>query len=147
MSAIPCFYLAFSVVPAAMFADGIVTGSSYNITYRSKLYCYSTCACYSGLLLHQMEGRWQNQKGNWSELSVLLFLPQLSLHSLLTKHRMLGWLLHKMKKYLSVTAISLQKAEIGTLHLAAVLGWLWGTFFSFYPRWTLLFYEHSFEFG
>lgn len=66
-----------------------------------------------------MEGRWQTQKGNWSVHSIPLFLPQLSLHSFLTKRRMLGWLLYKMKKCLSVAAISIQSAEIGALHFGS----------------------------
>lgn len=66
-----------------------------------------------------MEGRCQTQKGNWNVLSVPLFLPQLSLHSVLTKHRMLGWLLYKMKKCLSVAAISLQKAEVGAVRFGS----------------------------
>lgn len=96
-----------------------MTGWSCNITFRAKLYCYSTCACYSGLLLHQMEGRWQTQKGNWIVLFVLLLLSQLSLHSFLTKHRVLEWLPYKMKKCFSVAAISRQKAEIGALHFGS----------------------------
>lgn len=66
-----------------------------------------------------MEGRWQPQKGNWNVLSVPLFLLQLSLHSVLTTHRIQEWLLYKMKKCLSVAAISLQKAEVGALHFGS----------------------------